>query len=413
MLLYFKTKNNLSFDEEVEFNAVAGSYKDPATGKEQHAENLIVLPKYDVNLLRTSVIYGANASGKSNLIDCMIRGVYFVKNNHRDSGEDGKWMFNSKHNRLKFKNANLPLSYTYSFIVNNTMFEYTFAIDQSRVTFETLLEYRSQKPITHYKREYNKKTKSYDWAKFSIYFTGEKETVKNITNERSLFLSVGDISNLAVCKEAFSWFKNIVKWSISKEYPGRINEQFVLKNVMEDKKYKTFILEMLKEADFSIVDIDVKPGLNSQRLEVKTHHKAIDKSGKEVTVEMDYYTEESTGTRRFIAWWGVWIDAHRADLVIFLDEFGVSMHTLLTKYLLKKFTGRDLAKNNAQLIFSTHDTNLMSKELFRPDQIWVVDRDDLGNSKLQSLSKFKLSKVKDLEKGYLDGLYGGIPYLKD
>jgi AAA15 family ATPase/GTPase len=414
MLVYFKTQNNLSFNEEVEFSTIAGSYKDSIKGKELLSQNLIPLPKYNINLLKTSVIYGANASGKSNLLRCISSGVIFIVNSYINSSDSTKWVFQNQYNRLFKSNNKRPISYTYSIIVEGVMFEYTFSIDSERVTFETLLEYRTQKPITHFRREYNKKSKSYDWSKFSIYFTGEKETVKNITNERSLFLSVGNISELPICKRVCAWFQSKIVWSIDRDSPGNIDPQWALRQMMSDKGLKDMVLSFLKKADFSIIDIAITENKGTNRLEVKTYHKSIDKDGRPAIVEMDFYNEESTGTRRFLAWLGVWeSNAGQNGQTILLDEFGGSMHTHLSKFLLEDFSVLTANKDHPQLIFTTHDTNLMKKELFRPDQIWIVDRDELGNSKLHSMSQFKLNKVKDIEQGYLDGLYGGIPYLKD
>ena len=414
MLIYFRTNNNLSFNQEIEFSTIAGSYKDSKKGKELLPQNLIPLSKYGINLLKTSVIYGANANGKTNLLKCISAGVSFIVNSYVNSSDPSKWIFESQYNRLFKANNKRPISFTYAIIVEGIMFEYTFAIDSERITFETLLEYRTQKPITHFKREYNKKSKSYDWSKFSVYFTGEKETVKNITNERSLFLTVGNISELLICKKVCAWFQSKIVWSIDRESPGNIDPQWALRQMMVDKELKELILSFLKKADFSIIDIVITEIKGSSLLDVKTHHKALDKGGKPSIAEMDFFSEESTGTRRFLAWLGVWESngGHNGQTIL-LDEFGGSMHTHLSKFLLHGFSVIASTKDHPQLIFTTHDTNLMNRELFRPDQIWIVDRDELGNSKLQSLSQFKLSKIKDIEQGYLDGLYGGIPYLKD
>lgn len=416
MLLYFKTSNNLSFDKEIYFTTVAGKYKNSETGKEDLPHNLMPVEKYKVNLLRSSVIYGANASGKSNLLKAITHGIIFLRNSYANSTRPEMWVFEKQYNRFNSENKKKAISYTYGILQNGIEYEYNFSINNERVVFESLLEFRTQKPIEHYIRKYNKKKKNYDW-KFSKYFTGEKETVKNITNEKSLFLTVGDISKLVVCTEVMDWFINKPVWALNIDHPNSFyNNKWVLEKIKKEPAFKKMILQYLKIADFTIIDIIVEDPVPHLYLPpVRVIHKAIDRDGKETIAEMDYYTNESEGTKMFIGWIGIWFEVLSNNRIAFFDELGTSIHTLLSKFLIEEFTleSSKLVKATSQLIFTTHDTNLMTRELFRPDQIWLTEKDGLGNSTLQALSEFKLNRSKDLEKTYLQGLYGGIPHLKN
>jgi len=417
MLLYFKTSNNLSFNEEVEFSMVAGNYKirNPETQQREDElpDNLHTLKNYGIDILRSSVIYGSNASGKSSFLYAIVQGILLVRNSHANSSSPEKWNYKQQVNRFNETNLLRPITYTYGFLIDEVQYEYNFSYDAEKVLEESLYEYRTQKPTQHFLRTFNAKKNNYDWE-FSKYFTGGKDAVKNITNEKTLFLNIGASSGLPISEKVYDWFKNKTAWGLGKEYPGRINEQWVLKNIKNFPGYKQWLLEILVEADFTLIDIIVgEMNTATKKFDVTTVHRAIDKSGKATTVTMDYYKDESTGTRRFIGWMGLFADAVVTDRVIFLDEFGISMHTKLSKYLLDNFPLWHHGKeSNAQLIFTTHDTNLLTRELFRPDQIWFTEKDEIGNSKLYPLSQFKLLKGKSIESTYLQGLYGGIPHLK-
>ncbi len=419
MILYFKTSNNLSFNDEICFTTVAGKYPftntETKVREEELKDNLIPIEKYKVNLVRSSVIYGANATGKSNLLLCIIKAIDFIEENFSNSNSSeylGQY-FSESFNRLNLLNSKKPISICFGFIVDDNQFEYSFSFSGERILAEQLHEYKSQKPTEHFSRTFDEISNSYTW-KFSKYFTGERDKVKSITNERSLYLTVGSVSNLPVCESVFGWFRDKIFPAYNPEQPGNVDDYMTLKWMHDSGGMKDLVLDQLRIADFGIIDFKIKViDKAKEELEVKTVHNSIGENGEIVPVEL-YYYQESEGTKRFIAWIGYWIALMNMDKVILIDEFGISMHSLLSKHLLSLVNeilpeGRG---SKAQLIFTTHDTNLLTRELFRPDQIWFTEKDSIGNSKLYPLSDFKLLKGKNLETTYLQGLYGGIPHLK-
>gem|GEM_PF-4821747 len=419
MLLYFKARNFLSFNEEISFSTVAGNYKikNPKSNERENElqENLIPLDNYKVNALSKSVIYGANASGKSNLLSAMGYARIFILQNfiESNSADHLKNFFYDYFNRNNQSNLEKPISVTFGVLVNGIQFEYSFSLDSNRIISETLLEYKTQKPIEHFHRLFNVNTNDYEWS-FSKYFSGQKDAVRNITNQFALYLTVGSVSKLPICEKVFQWFFNSFIVSIDFKNPGAITDEFTLTEMHKSPEVKKFVLEQLKIADFNIIDIQIR--FEDGKIVASSIHKAVDKDNKETTVTFDYFTQESIGTRRFVGWLGTIMSIISNDRVLLIDEFGVSMHSLLTKHLLhainwqSPITGK---KSNAQLIFTTHDTNLLTRELFRPDQIWIMEKDGIGNSNLYSLSQFKALKGLNLESGYLQGLYGGIPHFKN
>ncbi len=416
MLLYFKTSNNLSFNQEVTFSMIAGNYKDPENkGKQLLEKNLMWSEKYKVNVLKAAAIYGANASGKSNFLKAIGNAVEFIRHNFTESHSETSIPFLSEYNKLDSDNLNRPITFCFGILVDDTQFEYNFSYSKERVLSESLLEYRTQKPIEHFTRVYSEQTKDYDWT-FSKYFTGEKETVKKITNERSLYLTVGAVSKLEICEKIFQWFDEKIVFAVDINSPGMLEDETILFVMAEDVNVKKVVLELLKKADFAIVDFKFKR-LADGGLLVTSVHRTLDKEGKEVLIDFDYFNEESVGTRRFMGSLAGCLDLFSKEKTGLIDEFGTSMHSLLSKDLLKLFVRllneNKKGKNKLQLIFTTHDTNLMDASIFRKDQIWITERDERGNSRMYPVSDFKTKKGVDLESEYLQGLYGGIPFLKD
>jgi AAA15 family ATPase/GTPase len=420
VLIYFKTSNQLSFDEEITFSTIAGKYKtkNHVTGEktDELEDNLLSVDRYNIDLIRTSVIYGANASGKSNLILSVFNAVNFITENFKEakSFDFVSSTYTNFVNRNNELNLQKPIKVIFGILIDNSIqFEYSFSYNSERIVEEILTEYRTQKPIEHFWRSYNDFEQKYNW-RFSKYFKGPKEVVKNITNEFALYLTVGASSKLIICEKVFKWFNENLIFSIDAQSPGIIDDESTLKDMHENPSMKKFILDQLKIADFNITDIHIE--MDGEEIKtVSTYHNALNKNGDITPVQFNYFGDESVGTRRFIGWLGYLMYLISTNKILFIDEFGASMHSLLTKHLIQIINTRweNGLFNYAQLIFTTHDTNLMTRELFRPDQIWISERDEFGNSKLYSLSQFKLLKGQSLESNYLQGLYGGIPHFNN
>ncbi len=361
MLLYFKTSNNLSYREEINFSMIAGVFS-------EHLENTIQIEKYKTKALKTSAIYGANASGKSNLLIAIANGVVFIQNSFTDSLAFDKM---TQHlNRNDEKNKSKPTTYVYGLLIDGIQFEYSFSFNKDRILEEQLLEYRTQKPIQHFLRKFDSEKNDYNWN-FSSLFTGKKDTVKEMTNSKTLFLTIGSKTELMVSIKVMYWFRNNIVWSINNDSPGNISVEYTLENILSFPDHKKVILEFLKEADFTIIDILVEK--TQYGFKGTTLHKTININGEPTLTAFDLTTEESTGTNRFLSWIGVWLDILNNGKTLLVDELGNSMHSLLSKYLITKFHAEN--PQNSQLIFTTHDTNLMTQDIFRRDQIWIVDRD--------------------------------------
>jgi AAA15 family ATPase/GTPase len=220
------------------------------------------------------------------------------------------------------------------------------------------------------------------------------------------------------------------------DHTGYIN--FTMKQ-MENKEFKEKILNLVKTADIGIDDIQVEEEdvpievveiieklalpefLKDKSMKEGTFksvslnmiHRKYDSYGQiSGTVVFDLEREESKGTRKFFAMSAPIIDTLENGKILIIDELDASLHPILTQHLIKLFHDENVNKKNAQLVFATHDTNLLKKTIFRRDQIWLCEKDKIGSTDLFSLAQFKnVRKNEDFEKQYIHGKYGAIPYL--
>lgn len=143
----------------------------------------------------------------------------------------------------------------------------------------------------------------------------------------------------------------------------------------------------------------------------KLHLTTAHPSDSGALVHLDF-DDESDGTKKMFNFAGPWLDSLEKGHVLFIDELHDSLHPLLVKFLVQLFHGNDSNPNQAQLVFSTHETSILSQEIFRRDQIWFCERDEMQNTKLYSLAEFSpLKGVENLERCYLSGRYGALPFL--
>lgn len=403
MLLYFKTANSRSYQQQVEFSMVAADY-----GNKQ-LDHTIFLLNYGVSVLKSSVIYGANAAGKSNLLKAIVDGIQLVLNSSKNNKGDPLPHFYNKNQQI---NKSKPSLYVFGLLINNIHFEYSFSHNAERIFEEKLMQFLPEQEIIHFHRIYNPKKDKYDWSEFSQEFQNKasKMLQEVIVKKNNLFLSAAanlpEDSNfkLAIAEQIYDWFKN--KVCISPQH-NRINYESALALIKENKKAEALFLEILAKTDFVIRGFDIKT-LNNEKLLAKTYHEAIDVNGEKIKVAYDFLTEESTGTIQLIAWLAPWLLTLSENKLLIVDELGNSMHPLLSEYLVEYFH-----KNSqyAQLIFTIHDVKLMDRNKMRDDQMWIVHRDNQGNSTIEPLSNYRIDDDKQLDNAYLQGVFGGIPQI--
>lgn len=414
MLIEFSVKNFLSFKEKVTLSMEKGN-------GDENLENVITNNITD--LLKTAAIYGANASGKSNILKAFTCAILMVKNSNLIPIE-GKWNF-IKPFLFDETSKKSPSEFEFIFIVNNVKYRYFFSADKNKVYDEILDAYYSQKPTNIFTRT---KTNNY-------VFNSDKNKLESLaTNntENKLFLSTATTWNYDKTKDAFLWFSAAID---TYDSFNEIADKDLIDYSNDDASLKTFALKLLKEADILIKDITVDyeekeidstmvdmfiPPLarNGKKYKIKNvnievEHEVVDNNNNRHIYKLNF-NEESSGTRVLFAFAPFLKRAFENTKIIIVDELEKSMHPSLVKFIVKLFNNENINKANSQLIFTTHATNLLDLELLRRDQIWFTEKNpDNGVSELYPLDSFSVRKDENISKGYINGRYGAIPFIKD
>jgi len=419
MLIEFNVKNYRSLWENQTLNMTAGPTKD------LQEENSFEAPLGGLpRLLRSAVIYGSNGAGKSNLIaavDFMQRFV-LASSKERQEGEP----IEREPFRLHTEGPSLPSEFEVFFIQDGIRYQYGFACTKSRVTHEWLFAYPGNRPQRWFERSFNPETEKEDWY-FGSKFIGPKKTWEDNTRSNALFLSTAVQLNSEQLKPVFLWFKSLVVI----RHGQMLDPSFTIDSCQNDKD-KEEIMKFMKDADINITGIDVEerkiseeevkfPDGMPQDLKNLIKKDLLGKTIKSVRLKHQmghsddsaYFQleEESDGTQKLFAYAAPWLDLLNSGRVLFVDELNNSFHPHMVRFLLKLVQSSNSNKANGQLIFSTHDTTILDQRFLRRDQVWFIEKDNNNSSQLYSLSDFRPRKGEALEKGYLQGRYGALPYI--
>ena len=416
MLTEFRVKNFRSLRDEQVLSLVASTDQ---TLLDTHA--LATDLKAAPHLLKSAVVYGANASGKSNLIKALqyMRGVVLESAALQPSQTfDRLQPF-----RLDATSGSQPTEFEVTFILAGVRYQYGFAMNAQRIVSEHLLVYKAFKPQRWFERRFDAESGK-DVYEYGSSLKGAKNLWEGATRPNALFLSVAVQLNSEALRPVFDWFANRLV-IINEQSP--LSPQFSVQLLKQETQRKA-LCEFLRAADISIADIEVatkqamvhsikfdlatgkrEEAAGEQAVdEVKFHH--ITEHGKAVFDLMD----ESSGTRNLLFLTGPILDILNKGLTLVVDELDTSLHTLLVQALVRLFHNPEANTGGAQLIFTTHDTSLLDAYgLFRRDQVWFVEKRPDQSSSLYPLLDFSPRKNEALERGYLQGRYGALPLLRN
>lgn len=440
MLVEFRVANFRSFKEEQTLSLVA------ANADDKHRGNLIEQPKF--NLLKAAAVYGANASGKNNLIRAIGYMSLFVRDSATKINQGDKIPGMAPF-RLAPASRQEPSRFEVVVIVDGTRYEYGFAATRERVHDEWLTAYppgKNKRRQRWFERSWRSDDDRTDW-KFRSPLTSRAGLLKETTRANGLILSRGAELNVKPLTPLFMWFR-LHLWLFDLSSTPAELVQYSAKRIKEDQGFHDRVLRLIRHADLGIdgfavaeqtlpeeIDDDgsglelaeaarkahnalreaSRPvaaayGIDPTRLTVKALHCPM---GTKSYVAFDLVKDESNGTQRFFALAGPVLDALDTGSVIVADELECSMHPLLTRKLIELFQSPRENKKGAQLIFATHDSTLMDPELFRRDQLWLVEKARSGASELFSLHDFDTEdrprSTEAFQRRYLAGRYGGVP----
>lgn len=417
MFIEFRIRNFRSLKEEQVFSLV------PTTTDVEHAETHLIATsaKLIPKLLKSAVIYGANASGKTNLINAL----FFMRTLVAESATAVQLgqTFNIQPFRLDTEMLKKPIEFEITFLVEGIRYQYGFTLTSERIYEEWLLVYKTSKPQQWFSRKYNENTDQDEYEFSTAYFTGKRKLWQESTRPNGLFLSTAVHLNSEQLRPVFKW---IVQDLVIFRSGFLLPSDSV--TMLQNKETKRNIEAFMISADISITNIEVvsKKGY-SQKVELDlTSGKttSFQKEESELLHPQFYHKtehgsatfelqEESLGTQRFFYLSGPILDILNNGSVLIVDELDSSLHPLLLKRILSIFHDPKYNKKGAQLIFTTHDTSLLNKDIFRRDQIWFFEKDREQASTIFPLTDFSPRKNEALENGYLIGRYGAIPFFND
>ncbi|EAB5249478.1 MULTISPECIES: AAA family ATPase [Campylobacter] len=419
MLIEFRVENFLSIQDEQVLSMVASSDNTFLTSHTNNDKKL--------KLLKSSVLYGANASGKSNIIKALAIMKKIVISSANGQRGDKLPIIPF----LLGNEDNKSTKFEIIFIQNDTKYQYGFILNSEKILEEWLLVFgESNRAQKWFERIYNEKEEKYNYS-FGAKFLGSKQLWENSTRDNALFLSVAIQLNNEQLKPVFDFFLKYIRVTCTDSWN---DGQEVTIDILRQDKQK--IISYLKQADLDIEDIvveetelnktnlmqenipqeikqmmqtDLEKGARLKKTDIKTIH--TNQQGKQILFDM--LELESQGTQKFFKLIGPWVEALEQGYTIVVDELNTHLHPLMTKFLVNLFHNEDLNKSNAQLIFTTHDTSILNQDVFRRDQIWFCEKQNKA-TKLYPLSDFKVRKDKtNLENDYLLGRFGALPYFKE
>jgi uncharacterized protein len=397
MLIRFKVANFLSFKDETEFSMVAG--------KERiHPNHVIKGKRNQPNLLRSALLYGANAAGKSNFVKAIDFAKTWITTRKSQLIENQSFRFDSKSKKQVSK-------FSFEFISNDKTFEYGFWIDSESIKKEWLFEIKLDNKKVLFDRSIDKNGTIYFSASDLMLNAEDKsflQFVQRSVKDTELFLSHSADNNAPWFMFAFEWFY----YSLQTIFPETKDYQIGMKLFIDDS-FKDFFIDTLYKSGTGINSVSLKENTDSKRLRKvdATHF-----SNKFVDVRLVHNnvifkeSEESSGTQRLFDLAFPFYDLMTSETpkVYIIDELENSLHTNLSYSILKNYLEQG---GNNQLVATTHDTHLLDLELLRKDEIWFAEKNLEGATELYSLYEFNPRYDKKIEKEYLTGRFGAIPFL--
>ena len=415
MLLQFYFSNYRSFEGE-------GILDMRASGSNELSSH--VRNNLNEKVLPVTAIYGANASGKSSVFEAFQFMALCVLESLSFSDDDKKNPYKLKVDSFKFSESReKPSEFEINYIdkkgKKELYYNYGFKIDNSGILEEYLASNtktgvkRNEDYTYIFKRERNQK----------LYLDSSiekfRENLEISLKEKTLLVSLGAKLNIDEFIRVRTWFINTEVINFSNSLYGAFLENILPNNIIESEEVRKNLVSFINSFDDSIIDIEGEKisaidENDKDNYRVFTIHKS-DKGTSTARISMN---EESSGTKKMFSLYQTLLDVLEKGGVFFADELDIKLHPLLMRNILLTFTDKEKNSNNAQLIFTTHNTIYMDMDLLRRDEIWFVEKDN-GVSNLYSLDDItnekgeKVRKDSNYEKHYLLGNYGAIPNLKN
>ena len=379
MVLEIRLSNMFSFRDEVTLDLQAAKIQ---TKKARELEGNLFSVDGE-QMLKSVALFGANASGKSNVIKAIRACVNMVRSSH-NYNVDTRFAISP----FKFEDyANKPSSFYIRFLLNGVEYEYSFSFMHNEIITETLYYYPNGRKSLVFSRDESRGTEKKDIYEFKTVIKRPFDVADN-TSKKTLYISRASQMDREIAQKIFLFFCN----DIVLDY--QVANIDSLDNLFKERKEQ--MLEVLRTADSDIIDFKI------QNNAITTFHRT------NPSVAFDFETEESEGTKTLFQMMVRMIGIIHEGKMLLVDEIDNSLHTQLVEFVIGMFNHSD----HAQLIYTTHNTHLLNTDFQRRDQVYFVNKREDGSSDLYSLFDFKdFRDTLDMEKAYLQGRFDAIPYI--
>jgi len=378
----------------------------------------------NLGLLKSAAIYGPNAAGKSNFIEAMRTMASIVTESATELQRGDKLPVVPFKLDPQTKDSSTELEIV--FISKGIRYQYGFASTKNQIIEEWLIAFPKGRAQHWFTRLWNEKKEDYLWEMGNA-LQGKKQLWIESTRSNALFLSTAVQLNSLQLQPVYDWFDDTLRTTTVSLWSPRFTA-----SLCGEPKNKEKVLNFLSAADLDIKDISLKKKLFDENDlpddlpdEVKTR---ISKNmkGKEIIDELFMmhedstgalvpfdFNEESDGTQKLFSFAGPWLDTLKNGYVLFVDELHDNLHPRLVQFLVELFHSNKTNPNNAQLVFTTHETTILNQDVFRRDQIWFCEKRDDHSTSVYPLTDFSPRKGREnLELSYLAGRYGAVPYVR-
>lgn len=379
MVLEIRLSNMFSFRDEVTLDLQAAKIQ---TKKARELEGNLFSVDGE-QMLKSVALFGANASGKSNVIKAIRACVNMVRSSHNYNVDTRVAI-----SPFKFEDyANKPSSFYIRFLLNGVEYEYSFSFMHDEIITETLYYYPNGRKSLVFRRDESRGTEKKDIYEFKTVIKRPFDVADN-TSKKTLYISRASQMDREIAQKIFLFFCN----DIVLDY--QVANIDSLDNLFKERKEQ--MLEVLRTADSDIIDFKI------QNNAITTFHRT------NPSVAFDFETEESEGTKTLFRMMVRMIGIIHEGKMLLVDEIDNSLHTQLVEFVIGMFNHSD----HAQLIYTTHNTHLLNTDFQRRDQVYFVNKREDGSSDLYSLFDFKdFRDTLDMEKAYLQGRFDAIPYI--
>ena len=397
MLLEFSFANFLSFRDKVTISMVATALRDRKA--DIGDATFSIGEESAISLNRCCTMFGANASGKSNVVKALAFFKWFTLNSSKDiqAGEG----IPVRNYALSSISVAEPSLFEIMIYADGNTYRYGFEVNTKQVCREWLYIKSDRKRSKEIELFYREGNHFEIHPKFTI---GKELADKNMVRDNALLFSLAGQFNDPFAKVVMKWLNDttIITANSEAETWG------IALKVMDNPEIRKRIVDFSRYADLGIEDIRLS------ELGVLTSHTQYDDDGRETgSVTFSMQESESDGTVKYFSLAYPILDTLDHGKRLIVDEFGSKLHTLLIMRVISLFNTKAGNPNNAQLIVTLHDTNLLNNSLLRRDQIWFTQKNGRGESELYPLSDYKVRSDASYEKDYLLGKYGATPILED